>query len=72
MDSGFDSKEADRFFDHRKKEQEYNELERLKKENFRLAELILNLKKDGFTYDQVNRKMIVCEACGKNIKENIK
>ena len=42
-------------------------IDHLQKENIRLLELLSNMKKDGFTYDQLTRKMIVCEACGKDL-----
>ena len=38
--------------------------------NMELLETLAFMQKDGYTYDQVNRKMIVCEACGKHIMEN--
>ena len=48
------------------------EVEKLTKQNTELLEHIAMLHKDGYTYDQVNRKMIVCECCGKQIMKNIK
>ncbi len=74
MDSGFDGKsreaEADRFFDRKRTNNMAEEFERVRNENIKLLEHIAMLHKDGYTYDQLNRKMLVCELCGKNIKEN--
>ncbi len=39
---------------------------------FELMELVSNLVKDGFTYDQVNRKMLVCGVCGDQLKKGLK
>ena len=47
------------------------QLEACNKQRFELMELVSNLVKDGFTYDQVNRKMLVCEKCGDEIRENL-
>lgn len=72
MDSGFDGKEreaeADRFFESRRQNQQYDEVEYIKKENLRLLELISNLKKDGYTYDQSRKRMTVCGSCGEQLK----
>ena len=74
MDMGFDGQdridEAERFFTARKNNAQYSEIEHLKKENLKLLELISNLQKDGYTYDQLTRKMIVCESCAKQLKAN--
>ncbi len=39
-------------------------LQYLEKENMRLMEHIVFLKKNGYTYDQVTNRMLLCDQCG--------
>ena len=40
------------------------EIKRLAKENIKLKEHIVYLKKNGYRYDQLSTKMILCARCG--------
>ncbi len=42
-------------------------LQHLEKENMRLMEHIVFLKKNGYTYDQVTNRMLLCDRCGANL-----
>jgi hypothetical protein len=42
-------------------------IESLIEKNNKLMEHIVYLKKNGYTYDQVNSKMILCDKCGKEL-----
>lgn len=73
LDEGFDSRsidDANKYFEARNRSAKDAEIERLRQHNIELLELVANLKKDGYTYDQLTRKIIVCEACGKMLKDN--
>ncbi len=47
-------------------------LQYLEKENMRLMEHIVFLKKNGYTYDQVTSRMLLCDICGANLTGEVK
>jgi len=49
----------------------HEEIKRLRKHNTKLMEHIIYLKKNGYTYDQITTKMVLCDRCGDLLrKEN--
>ena len=62
--------------DEQRRQNEYvaylrKEIHDLVKKEMKLLEHISFLKKEGYTYDQVNRKMIVCDSCGKKLTRGL-
>jgi len=43
------------------------EINQLREQKNKLMEHIVYLKKNGYTYDQRNNKMILCDICGKQL-----
>ncbi len=46
-------------------------IKELSEQNQRLLEIIYNMKKDGFTYDPLTHRKIVCDKCGEAVKFKI-
>ncbi len=45
-----------------------NRVDYLEKKNMKLMEHMVFLKKNGYTYDQINSRMLLCDRCGKSLR----
>ena len=43
-------------------------VDHLEKQNIKLMDHIVFLKKNGYTYDQLNSRMLLCDRCHKDLR----